>query len=137
MSICPDSLIPKTPKLYLFQNTARYWYYIYMLFITVIYLVPIYALFKRRKTPEMQPRSPYLTLLGLVYLMVDSLGNTYLFAIDPTKKQEHVCYLGVLLTVTCQCGFLAMVVIRMYRIYSVYSAYEEYLKLQKKSILDE
>ena len=108
-----------------------------MAFVATIYLIPIYMIFKRRKTPEMLPRSPYLTLLGLVYLMVDSLGNTYLFAINPMHKKVHVCYLGVLLTVTCQCGFIAMVVIRMYRIYSVYSAYEEYLELQKKSILEE
>ena len=129
MSICSISASPQTTKPFLFQNTGRFWYYIYMMFIAVVYLIPIILLFKRRKTPEMQPRSPYMTLLGLVYLMLDSLGNTYLFAIDPAKRQEHVCYMGVLLTVTCQCGFLAMVVIRMYRIFSVYSAYEEYLDL--------
>ena len=68
-----------------------------------------------------------MLMLGLVYLMFDVMGNTILFSFNPAIDKVSVCYMGVIITVVCQFGFLSMVFIRMYRVYAVFSAYEVYL----------
>ena len=102
--------------------------YIFMTMLLVLYATLIYKVYIRRNTPEMTPRSPHMIIIFLMYLMLDGLGNTYLFSIDPSKKTLRVCYLGVFCTVFCQFGIMATVYLRMYRIYAVFSAYEEYLE---------
>lgn len=109
----------------------------FMFLLVLIYAVPIYFVFTRRKTAEMTPRSPHMILMYLIYLLTDSLGNTILFSIDTSEntKQFYVCYIGVFCTVVCQFGIMTTVFLRMFRIYSVFSAYEDYLKWQKENIL--
>ena len=64
-----------------------------------------------------------MILASLVYLMLDTIGNTFLFSINPNHKSFAICYMGVMITVICQFGFLAMVFMRMYRVYAVFSAF--------------
>lgn len=78
-----------------------------------------------------------MTLIGMVYLMLDSIGNTFLFSFDPQSRSTITCDLGVIITVTCQFGFLSMIFMRMYRINSVFSAYEAYLKFSKQQVMAE
>jgi hypothetical protein len=76
-----------------------------------------------------------MTILCLMYLLLDVVGNTVIFSIDSKKKPFGSCYLGVIITVVCQFGFMALIYLRMFRIKSVFSAYEEYLIFQKREIL--
>ena len=105
--------------------------------LVVLYAIPVYKVYVRKTSPEMTPRSPHMIIMYLCYLMLDSIVNTYLFAINPGSKTVLVCYLGVFCTVICQFGIMLMVFLRMYRIYSVFSSYEEYLKWQKLNILND
>lgn len=68
---------------------------------TIVYGVPITLLWLKRNTAEMTPRSPMMTLLGMVYLLFDSLGNTWLFSMDPQTKSTMTCDLGIIITVVC------------------------------------
>jgi hypothetical protein len=72
-----------------------------MILVVVLYTIPIYKVFKWRNSPEMTPRSPHMIIMYLGYLMLDGVGNTYLFSIDPTSKTILVCYIGVFCTVVC------------------------------------
>jgi hypothetical protein len=42
-----------------------------------------------------------MTLLGMVYLLIDSIGNTWLFSLDPSTKSTMTCDLGIIITVIC------------------------------------
>lgn len=86
---------------------------------------------------EIVPRSPLMIVISIVYMMFDTIGNTVLFSIDPSKNFKGVCYMGVLLTVVCQFGFLCMIFLRCYRLFAVFSYYEGYLKEQKRVLIDE
>lgn len=72
-----------------------------MVVLFVLYAIPIYKVYVRKTSPEMTPRSPHMILMYLCYLLLDSIGNTYLFTIDPNEKTVLVCYLGVFCTVIC------------------------------------
>lgn len=91
----------ETEQMYLFKNGTKMGFAFYILFLVVIFCVPIGVLWTRRNTFEMQPRSPYMILISLVYLMFDVIGNTCLFSIDPSNNNLSVCYTGVIITVIC------------------------------------
>lgn len=59
--------------------------------------------------------------------MLDTVGNTVLFSEDPSTRLNSICVLGVVITVTCQFGFLSMLFIRMYRVQAVAYATQNYL----------
>lgn len=127
-----------TENSYLFIHLPSWCKWILISLFCVVYTVPICFIWHNRKTQEMTPRSPYMTMLALGYLLFDSAGNTYLFSVRPASaRSTQVCYLGVVITVICQFGFMAMCFLRMYRIYSVFSAYENYLKWNKKNLLSD
>ena len=70
--------------------------------VIVLYSIPIYKVYVRKTSPEMTPRSPNMITIYLCFLLLDSIMNTYLFAInDPQDKTVLVCYLGVFCTVVC------------------------------------
>lgn len=109
-----------------------------MVSIAIVYSIPIVKVYRRKTSPEMTPRSPNMIIIYLCFLLLDSLMNTYLFALNkPQCRTILVCYLGVFCTVVCQFGIMTMVFLRMFRIYSVFSAYEDYLKWQKLNILND
>lgn len=54
-----------------------------MTILFLLYTILIYKVYVRRKMPEMTPRSPHMIIIFLMYLMLDGLGNTYLFSINP------------------------------------------------------
>jgi hypothetical protein len=85
---------------FVFQNNS-YLRYMFMTMLVILYVVLIYKVYVRRNMPEMTPRSPHMIIIFLAYLLLDGLGNTYLFSIDPREKTEKVCYLGVFCTVIC------------------------------------
>jgi hypothetical protein len=64
----------------------------------------------------MMSRSPIMTVLCLGYLTLDVVGNTVLFSSNPAVKSDAICKLGVMLTVGCQFGFMAMIWLRMFRV---------------------
>jgi hypothetical protein len=57
-----------------------------------------------------------MTVLCLGYLTLDVVGNTVLFSSNPSVKSDSICKLGVMLTVGCQFGFMAMIWLRMFRV---------------------
>jgi len=69
--------------------------------------------------------------------MLDVIGNTIIFSLNPANDSDAVCRLGVMITVTCQFGFMALIGLRMYRAQSVFTAYEEFLEWQKDQILSD
>lgn len=74
------------------------WKYIIIILILALYSIPLFIIWKKRKTQELTPRSPYMTMLSLIYLMFDSVGNTILFSI---KRDKIACFIGIIITVTC------------------------------------
>ena len=87
-------------------------------------------------------RSPYIILLGFLFLLADSVLNTFLFSkpgenvsvvsgMDPFKLQ---CNLGILATCVGMYGFIITLCMRMWRVYRVYALYTEYLAKSKQSL---
>ena len=75
---CDNNISPDSK--YLFQN--MYWFrWVFMGILVILYAYPIYFVYTRRQTSEMTPRSPHMILMFLVYILLDSLGNTYLFSV--------------------------------------------------------
>lgn len=85
--------------------------------------------------PDLKPRSPMLILFLLGFLLLDCIGNTVLFSINPNEHQQLVCWLGIFITVICEFGIMLVLYLRMYRINKVFTEYESYLQTQKKTIL--
>ena len=85
--------------------------------------------------PDLKPRSPMLILFLLGFLLLDCIGNTVLFSIDPNEYPQLVCWLGIFITVICEFGIMLVLYLRMYRINKVFTEYETYLQTQKKTIL--
>ena len=85
--------------------------------------------------PDLKPRSPMLILFLLGFLLLDCIGNTVLFSIDPNEYPQLVCWLGIFITVICEFGIMLVLYLRMYRINKVFTEYESYLQTQKKTIL--
>jgi hypothetical protein len=102
--------------------------------VVFLYSIPMLITFKKRKDAELMPRSPIMTLLCMLYLMIDTVGNIVIFSLAQNDSNAS-CYMGDLITVICQFGFMSLLFIRMYRIKSVFVSYEEYLKWQKELIL--
>lgn len=76
-----------------------------------------------------------LILFLLGFLLLDCIGNTVLFSIDPNEYPQLVCWLGIFITVICEFGIMLVLYLRMYRINKVFTEYETYLQTQKKTIL--
>ena len=76
-----------------------------------------------------------LILFLLAFLLVDVVGNTVLFSINPVEYPQLVCWLGIFITVICEFGIMLVLYLRMYRINKVFTEYETYLQKQKEVIL--
>ena len=69
-----------------------------------------------------------LILFLLAFLLVDVVGNTVLFSINPVEYPQVVCWLGIFITVICEFGIMLVLYLRMYRINKVFTEYETYLQ---------
>lgn len=105
--------------------------------LIVWFALPLVYLIRRWDQPNVTPRSPIMIALSLTYLFLDAAGNTVLFALDPLKHEETICWLGVMITLICQFGLMEVTFLRMFRIYKVFSEYESYLLWQKQQLADE
>ena len=54
----------------------------------VIFMIPIVFVILRREYPEMKARSPYLTIICLVLLMLDAILNTWILFKDPHDDKD-------------------------------------------------
>ena len=131
-----ESLCQQTSPLvqqYLFSNKAWEWSFIAI--ITILFSTPVVVILLKWHEPDLKPRSPMLILFLLGFLLLDCIGNTVLFSIDPNEYPQLVCWLGIFITVICEFGIMLVLYLRMYRINKVFTEYESYLQTQKKTIL--
>ena len=56
--------------------------------IVAVYSIPIYKVYVRKTLPEMTPRSPNMITIFLCFLLLDSVMNTYLFAIKSEQTPQ-------------------------------------------------
>jgi hypothetical protein len=119
---------------YLFDNKALEWCWV--AFITTIFIITMGVIVLRWHEPDLKPRSPMLILFLLAFLLIDVVGNTVLFSINPVEYPQVVCWLGIFITVICEFGIMLVLYLRMYRINKVFTEYETYLHTQKEAILD-
>ena len=108
---------------------------IFIVLIIVAYCVPATVIYLKWHDPDLRPRSPVLILFLLGFLLLDLVGNTVLFSINPDKKPKLVCWLGIFITVICEFGIMLVLYLRMYRINKVFTEYETYLEAQKEAML--
>ena len=62
--------------------------YLLGVFFVVIFMIPIVFVILRREYPEMKARSPYLTIICLVLLMLDAILNTWILFKDPHDDKD-------------------------------------------------
>ena len=96
-----ENIAPVSGQKYLFMGGKGVAFYFYVGAIAVVFMGALGWVWMRRKRMEILPRSPYMIMISLLYMMFDTLGNTVLFSIDPNNNSFGVCYIGVLLTVIC------------------------------------
>ena len=69
-------------------------------------------------------RSPKLITIGFIFLYMDSIGNTVIFASKHDYESWHsTCNTSIIDTVLFFFGILLVYFLRMYRIYRVFSCY--------------
>ena len=78
----------------------------------------------------MRARSPILTSLCMILLMIDSCLNTWIFSKDPQQANSDalICLISIWATMCIQVPVLHILYLRVYRLKRVFELYENYLK---------
>ena len=92
----------------------------------LIYFTAIFFVFRWRNYAETKARSPYITMLCLFLLCLDSSMNTAIIAQKQTN-QEVICLIGLWTTMMLMVPILMTVYIRVKRVAKVFELYESYL----------
>ena len=119
---------------YVFREDGP-WRWIVIVAILLAYCSSIGFIYKSRRNVAFHTRSPYMIIIGLSFLCVDSILNTFIFS-SHTKGDVYQikCYLGIIATCIGLFGYLMTLVLRMWRVFRVYQIYTEYLDNQKRAI---
>ena len=100
-----------------------------MAFLILLYSVPIIYMWQNRRQVSFRTRSPKMIMLGFFYMMLNSVLNT----VWMTKQQLQTspwtfqCDLGIVISVCCMLGLMAVYFTRMWRVYKVFSLYQTFL----------
>ena len=101
----------------------------------IVYCSCIGYIFKERKNVAFHTRSPYIIIIGLTFLCVDSILNTFIFSAHSNGDVYAIkCNLGIIATCIGLFGYLMSLVLRMWRVYQVYKIYTEFLDNQKRAL---
>mgnify|MGYP007058567964 CR=1 FL=1 len=98
-------------------------------FLILVYILPILYVYSKRNFVETRARSPITTTLCILFIMLDSLFNTWIFSIetDSTANAQLKCLLGVWVTMLLMIPILLSMYIRIYRVKRVFELYEKFL----------
>ena len=91
----------------------------------LLYFVMIRFVYKNRKHPGVQSRSPKLIIIGGLALMLDSALN---FIIQISEDDACQCFIGIFTTVTNHYIAWLSIFLRAFRIGRFFDIYEVYLK---------
>ena len=95
--------------------------------VAILYALAFVFLFSHRKSTAFKTRSPKLVLVSVVFLCIDSMGNTVLYSFKSDQPSwKWKCVLSIFVEL-CFVTVIMMVFLRMYRIFKVYSSYNQYL----------
>ena len=108
--------------------------WVFICFLAVVYLMPVFYVFSKRNVAETSARSPVTTTLCILFIMIDSIFNTIIFSIDTnsTAKAELKCLLGVWVTMLVMIPILLTMYLRIYRVKRVFELYEKFLQKTAK-----
>jgi uncharacterized membrane protein len=91
--------------------------------------------FSLRKLMEFKTRSPWLMVLGVIFLMGDSVSYTFVFSGDSDADDwQRKCGISTISTCLFFLGMMMVYFLRMFRIFRVYTFYNKYLTDQMKDV---
>jgi hypothetical protein len=106
-----------------------FWFVIFLLFL--VYGAFIGYFVSLRNKMAFNTRSPKLVISSVVFLLLDSLGNTFIYSGDSDYDDwQWKCGVSIFVQQFIFIVIVAVVYLRMYRIYKVYSSYNQYLREQ-------
>ena len=97
--------------------------------LLVIFLAALWYFMSLRSSVAFNTRSPKLVISSVIFLMLDALGNTFIYSgMNNYKNWKWKCAMSSLVQQFVFVVIVAVVYLRMYRIYKVYSSYNQYLQ---------
>lgn len=109
-----------------------------IVFLIIVYVAPILYVWSKRNFAETRARSPITTSLCILFIMLDSVFNTWIFAINVGRESHKIeavrlkCLLGVWVTMLLMVPILVSMYLRIYRVKRVFELYEKYLDREQK-----
>ena len=106
--------------------------------LALVFSIPLVIVMVRRNYPETKARSPILTALCIVLLMLDVILNTWIFSKNPSegKNQFLICFMSIWTTMCINVPVLMTMYLRVYRLKRVFELYENYLKTMRVTLAD-
>ena len=118
---------------YVFEDGFWKWFVISA--VAVSYICCITFIFKKRKKVAFHTRSPFIIIIGLSFLCIDTILNTIIFSSTKTGDvYRYKCRLSIVATCLGMFGYLMCLGLRMWRVFKVYQIYNEYLDNQKRAL---
>ena len=101
-----------------------------MIFLVLVYSLPVLYVYTRRNFVETRARSPITTTLCIFFIMLDSIFNTWIFSIEihSVADAQLKCLLGVWVTMLLMIPIELSMYIRIYRVKRVFELYEKFLE---------
>ena len=109
---------------FIFANdSAAPW--LFIILYLVVFLLPTFYVYRNRKEPSIQTRSPKLIIAGFIFMMFDCILNTNLLSKSPRQVSPWAfqCDLQIIITVVMFFGGMMCYYARMWRVYKVFSLY--------------
>ena len=102
----------------------------------IVFGIAIITFWLKRNTIAIKSRSPFLIILGLLFLLLDCIFNTLSFTSSDEKENWCIqCRLSIFTTVIFSFGILTFYFLRMWRIYKVYQLYGKCLRIQRMEVI--